>query len=790
MTKSISFLVGLYILFAANIPATAAPRIFIDPESDLNGNQIADPLEETIAKLQVAGKGLSGVPVIVILYSPPQKEDREYFKKCGGEILHIFAHATYGLAGTIPADAIAGLAQSWGPQLCLIEEDHQLEILMDTTVPQTRARPLVWDESNGYGFNGNPNTTIGFFDTGLDDSHPDLEDKLVFWHDFHFENELEPVDLHGHGTAVAGIACGTGAVYGNEPIESIGLTLTNLMSASQADVPVEIPIMGSAEVFVDMAWQENTPQGCINLSRVGEAWPGPYCSSSSPVSNFWGIDGPGLHRVQVHFPTGFTPTNIALHTVFPYAQRDDGFNLFSGMAPDCKVAMAKVTRYLGDGHGFASAYIAACDSMVQINQQINMKVANGSVAGMGNDLTIATNSIIQRGTVFAVAAGNYVGQMMDIARAENAITVGAVNDFNQLTDFSANGPAGSNKPDVLAPGGNWDLNKYDLGLSVYTIDSNDMDGDWGPPGFPDFYPDDYKSWGFGTSYASPHVAGLAALIIDALESSGQPWGYSMNEALWVKNIIQLTATETNQPRDNNGGYNPPLNRGGKDTIEGYGLINADAAIETILNSMPGATSQPMSLTFGENPSDRRCWATRLVDVGEPLHINLNVASTLDADLYVYLVPPGLNDPVLLASSVNPEPGENESLVFSPPAGQECFLTVKRISGYGDATFQLWATPADLDPPSRTCFTGNYPNPFNPMTTIRFNVGSREKIQVSIFDMAGRLICNLANQTFDPGLQEVVWDGTDKVGGEVASGTYFARLKTASSQENLKVMLVR
>ncbi len=70
---------------------------------------------------------------------------------------------------------------------------------------------------------------------------------------------------------------------------------------------------------------------------------------------------------------------------------------------------------------------------------------------------------------------------------------------------------------------------------------------------------------------------------------------------------------------------------------------------------------------------------------------------------------------------------------------------------------------------------NYPNPFNPSTTIHFNVGKRAKVSVVLFDITGKQVTTLVNDSKEAGSYNVRWNGTSGNGISVASGTYFCRM---------------
>ena len=84
-----------------------------------------------------------------------------------------------------------------------------------------------------------------------------------------------------------------------------------------------------------------------------------------------------------------------------------------------------------------------------------------------------------------------------------------------------------------------------------------------------------------------------------------------------------------------------------------------------------------------------------------------------------------------------------------------------------------------------------PNPFNPHTTIRFDLARAGRVKLRVFGIGGALVRTLADRPFPAGVQRVVWDGTDDRGHPVASGTYFMRLDAEGSPaESRKVILLR
>ena len=80
---------------------------------------------------------------------------------------------------------------------------------------------------------------------------------------------------------------------------------------------------------------------------------------------------------------------------------------------------------------------------------------------------------------------------------------------------------------------------------------------------------------------------------------------------------------------------------------------------------------------------------------------------------------------------------------------------------------------------RTDLLLNTPNPFNPRTTLRFNLAEPATVRLRIFDLRGRVIQTIECGALGSGEHERVWDGTDRHGQSVASGTYLVRMEGAS-----------
>ena len=85
---------------------------------------------------------------------------------------------------------------------------------------------------------------------------------------------------------------------------------------------------------------------------------------------------------------------------------------------------------------------------------------------------------------------------------------------------------------------------------------------------------------------------------------------------------------------------------------------------------------------------------------------------------------------------------------------------------------------------------NYPNPFNPSTQISFDVPSQEFITLRIYNLLGKDVKMLSSKMMNPGNYTFVWDGTDLLNNDVASGVYFYELRGKSFISRKKMLLIR
>ena len=94
------------------------------------------------------------------------------------------------------------------------------------------------------------------------------------------------------------------------------------------------------------------------------------------------------------------------------------------------------------------------------------------------------------------------------------------------------------------------------------------------------------------------------------------------------------------------------------------------------------------------------------------------------------------------------------------------------------------------PGQRTALHPASPNPFNPSTTIPFELAEAGHVWLDIFDARGRHITKLVNRPMTAGRHDVTWQGVDSAGESVGSGVYFARLRAGGKTMSQKLVLLK
>jgi WD40 repeat protein len=149
------------------------------------------------------------------------------------------------------------------------------------------------------------------------------------------------------------------------------------------------------------------------------------------------------------------------------------------------------------------------------------------------------------------------------------------------------------------------------------------------------------------------------------------------------------------------------------------------------------------------------------------------------------------------------PGENyvESWggSLSPDGDRFSYIMKDRTSRYGqtllmkdfpDNSVLMKFTGVADETPAQFTIAGNYPNPFNPATTISFSLAEPGHAGLAVYNIAGQLVRELSDGVLPAGTHDIVWDGCDDTGMRVSSGVYFARLTNGMNSQAHRMTLLK
>lgn len=130
--------------------------------------------------------------------------------------------------------------------------------------------------------------------------------------------------------------------------------------------------------------------------------------------------------------------------------------------------------------------------------------------------------------------------------------------------------------------------------------------------------------------------------------------------------------------------------------------------------------------------------------------------------------------------------------FTPVGGETYFYRLYLVMEDG-GEFLLGTADLEIPPPAVALALDNvgaWPNPFNPQTTIHFELAAGQRVRVEIFGIDGRRVRTLADRNFEAGPQNLTWNGDDDDGRVMASGPYLVVVTGRKDAQRLKVTLLK
>ena len=109
---------------------------------------------------------------------------------------------------------------------------------------------------------------------------------------------------------------------------------------------------------------------------------------------------------------------------------------------------------------------------------------------------------------------------------------------------------------------------------------------------------------------------------------------------------------------------------------------------------------------------------------------------------------------------------------------------EKIISQGMKSMQIRAIPNEYS------LHHNYPNPFNPSTTIMYDIPEAGYTRLFIYDLLGREVAILVNKKIDAGYYNVRWDGRNQYGQSVGAGVYFYQIQSTGFIRTHKMLLLK
>jgi hypothetical protein len=112
------------------------------------------------------------------------------------------------------------------------------------------------------------------------------------------------------------------------------------------------------------------------------------------------------------------------------------------------------------------------------------------------------------------------------------------------------------------------------------------------------------------------------------------------------------------------------------------------------------------------------------------------------------------------------------------------------------SFTIYVSSPGVDTDDESIITvasklyNNYPNPFNPETTLSFSIKEKGRVVLEVFNIKGQKIRSLINEEMNPGFYDIVWDGNNENNMPVGSGMYFYRLQHKEFSSVKKMILLK
>ena len=135
----------------------------------------------------------------------------------------------------------------------------------------------------------------------------------------------------------------------------------------------------------------------------------------------------------------------------------------------------------------------------------------------------------------------------------------------------------------------------------------------------------------------------------------------------------------------------------------------------------------------------------------------------------------------------------DQMAWGPWHDATMLIPLNPLTGQSIVAGINWNSASGIETPTPVAATRmlpNVPNPFNPMTEIRFELDRPQQVRVTVYDVTGRLVKVLADGHMEAGPQTRIWQGRDSGGRQVPSGVYYVRMVAGDMIDHRKIMLLK
>ena len=148
----------------------------------------------------------------------------------------------------------------------------------------------------------------------------------------------------------------------------------------------------------------------------------------------------------------------------------------------------------------------------------------------------------------------------------------------------------------------------------------------------------------------------------------------------------------------------------------------------------------------------------------------------------------ISESLTIAYDIKVDTGENKNWGLTSESGKDYIL-----EGSGEITVpsaERFTLELKTVIPATFTLHQNFPNPFNPITTLRYDLPEDNFVTLTVYDMLGREITQLVNTTQQAGFKSVQWDATDIYGKQVSAGVYLYQIRAGEFVRTRKMVLLK